>query len=133
MFNLPFLYEEEQAELAMVGSRPAKDFSQTSFDPLYHGVQIMECQRRQAYDTPWGAKGHIVGGHILMTEIRPGSVTQRVIHQWSDKVGERIIPEPLKRPARAPLARTGVVSLGVAATPLNRQQRRRAARATRAA
>ncbi|KQT53663.1 hypothetical protein ASG43_17650 [Aureimonas sp. Leaf454] len=103
MYNLPFLDEEADAELARVRSRPAKDFNQTTFDAFSHGVQIMECQRRMLCETPWGAEGHLVGGHVLLTEIRPGKVTQSVIHRWDDLIGEKIQPAPLK--AAAPMSR----------------------------
>lgn len=84
-----------------------------TFDPVRHGVMLMQAQRRLTLYPTTGADTEpccLVGGQAVLTEIRADGVSQRVIHRWPDRIGERMSPNETF--AAAPAA------------PLNRQQRR---------
>lgn len=64
-----------------------------SFDPISHGVPIMQAMRM----TPSrlrddGPELFGVGGFIAHTKIERGVVTTRLIHLWPDELGRKIDP-----------------------------------------
>lgn len=72
--------------------------SADSFDPMTHGVRLMEAQRLVVGPMDNGAgkngvMGHGVGGFLQLTTITRDEIASRVIHRWPDKIGERIKPE----------------------------------------
>lgn len=76
-----------------LGFRSYDDFEW--FDPVKHGLLIMEQQRRQRHHCTTakdGGEHHIVGAFCLSTEIVEGQVLQRVLRRWPDMIGERIQP-----------------------------------------
>lgn len=90
-------------------------------DPVKHGIQIMEAQRgMKIMISDLAEEMHIVGGHIVATEITRDGISQRVIHRWVDEIGEPIQPS---RDEPQPAATTTIPGL-----PMNRQQRRAAER-----
>ena len=73
-----------------------------SFDPMVHGIQLMEAQRlvvgpmdNGAGKT--GAMGSGVGGFLQLTTITRDEIASRIIHRWPDKIGERIDPHNHQR------------------------------------
>lgn len=102
--------DTEDANLHSIDCELYVDVFPHSFDPVRHGIPYMEAQRRMPIDIG-GQKKHIVGGHIMVSEVTRDCVSQRIIHRWPDQPGEPIRPEPF-RPA------------GSSTIPLNRQQRR---------
>jgi hypothetical protein len=149
----PGLSEVDLWHLHRQGIEPIHDYDLADFDPVKHGLPIMEAQRRQKTDPRFfaGEPFHCVGGSAWATEVTREGVTQRVIHEWGDEVGEPIRPAafdssalPLAAPGGFPAElgrqwvefyRTGridPVTLKVrpagAAVPMGRQQRRVAKR-----
>tara|TARA_R110002020_G_scaffold5179_4_gene21916 strand:- start:2893 stop:3651 length:759 start_codon:yes stop_codon:yes gene_type:complete len=85
------------------------------FDPVRHGLMLMEVQRRMKLPpSPYGNDCHIVGGFACLTEITKDGIGQRIIRKWRDKIGEPINP----------FAATEDQII-----PMNRQQRRAVERA----
>jgi hypothetical protein len=79
------------------GAEPGEDYDAGSFDPVRHGIPLMEMQRRGRADARLGpfAGMHVIGGHILLTVVDREGTRQGVIHEWPDVVGEPIRPAPL--------------------------------------
>ncbi|MBS7741481.1 MAG: hypothetical protein KF818_17160 [Chelatococcus sp.] len=136
------------------GLEPGKDWQPEIFDPVRHGIPLMEAQRRQltaprVFPRPF----HCVGGEIWCSTVTREGVEQEVIHEWPDEVGLPIEPEADTKAARLPIVapsfvkrkdealwieqyRRGEIGPDLlpprpAAAPLNRQQRRALARAGR--
>jgi hypothetical protein len=61
--------------------------SMLDFDAVTHGIPLMEAFRRTPEGELYG-----VGGLVSHTEISRDRVETRIIHQWPDRVGERIAP-----------------------------------------
>lgn len=112
----------------------------TKFDPVLHGVPIMQAQRR-SLDTFVGRDGDnvlcSVGGHIAVAEVGPDGVSQRILHRWPDVAGQPATPttvsaknlseqkarfEQRNREVRA--ARGLAPAVGAPPSGMNRQQRR---------
>lgn len=106
----PELSDAEDANLHSIGCEIGVDVSHNNFDPVRHGIPFMEAQRRMPISYG-GQRLHIVGGHIMASEVTRDGVSQRIIHRWPDEPGEPIRPEPFRRTASSII-------------PLNRQQRR---------
>jgi hypothetical protein len=56
------------------------------------GLRIANEQRRLPMPFPTGTPGCGVGGSLVLTTITTQMITQRIIHRWPDKIGERINP-----------------------------------------
>jgi hypothetical protein len=52
--------------------------------------QVLERQRADLFHAESGETFSIVGGHVSMAVITADTITQRIIHRWDDRVGERI-------------------------------------------
>ncbi|HEV7417679.1 MAG TPA: hypothetical protein VGN98_16095 [Tianweitania sediminis] len=93
----PWPSDDERENLQAIGARPEFNWTAESFDPIRHGIPIMEAQRRMRIvpgDPEAGAEPiHIVGGNILLTEVTADGITQRIVHRWEDDCpGEPIRP-----------------------------------------
>ncbi|OJT97732.1 MAG: hypothetical protein BGN83_19795 [Rhizobium sp. 63-7] len=100
--------EIEEARLRSIGCEPGVHFTAATFDPVKHGVPLMEAQRRMKIVIPDIAGNqpiHLVGGHILLSEVSRTGISQRVIHQWPDEPGELIRPAEFQQPASAGMSR----------------------------
>jgi hypothetical protein len=75
------------------GYVPPSDMS--DFDPVQHGIPIMEAFRRTSAPLHEGypAIGYGVGGFIAHTLIERNRVTHNIIHEWPDVIGEPIDPK----------------------------------------
>lgn len=95
-FGYPDLPDIEFDRLAAAGLSPEIHYNNSTFDPIYHGVPLMEAQRRTPAPLPSanGKPVFSIGGHILLTEVTRDGVTQTVIHEWPDKWGVPIRPAP---------------------------------------
>ncbi|WP_182422300.1 hypothetical protein [Aureimonas sp. ME7] len=113
----PLPDECELDRLALIGCGPGVHWDCSTFDPIRHGIPLMEAQRRMVLPLPTKepASSHIVGGHILLTEINRDDVSQRVIHEWHDAEGVEIEPAPFVAP---------VIDPAEPPAGMNRQQRR---------
>lgn len=58
------------------------------FDPIVHGIPLMQAQRRFKGELEFYA----VGGSIQMTTVYPSGIDSRVIHTWPDKADQPITP-----------------------------------------
>ena len=56
------------------------------------GLRIANEQRKVAMPFDVGAPGCGLGGALQLTTITTHMITQRIIHRWPDKIGERITP-----------------------------------------
>ena len=95
----PLPDDDEWRNLNLVGCDIDNNLKLSDFDPIRHGIPLMEAQRRMkiiptAADMDEGIA--IVGGHILLTEVTRDGVQQRVIHRWNDEAYENIQPEPFQ-------------------------------------
>ncbi|KQT57474.1 MULTISPECIES: hypothetical protein [unclassified Aureimonas] len=88
------------------------------FDPVQHGIALMEVQRRQPSDgMDEGKSGRLlIGGHVMLITVDRHGITDRILKRWDDRVGETIEPGPL------PATSAGIV---VAMPAVNRRERRR--------
>lgn len=61
---------------------------------------ILELQRERSISIDPGAmpEGHYIGGFAQVTTLTNTAVTTRVVHRWTDQVGEIIQPEPIDWP-----------------------------------
>jgi hypothetical protein len=85
-----------------------------NFDPVRHGVMVMEVQRKMKLQpSPYGDECHIVGAFACLTEITKDGISQKIIKRWPDKMGEMIDPGVAEDPI----------------VPVSRQQRRAMERA----
>lgn len=77
------------------------NFTAETFDPDKHARGVMEMQRHQKI-VPNGLSTkpiHIVGRHILLTEIDRSGIRQRILHRWQeDEIGKFIVPDGPKLP-----------------------------------
>lgn len=102
-------------------------------------LHIMEIMRRQQGPLRPGMPSKFwVGGHCLITTVDGEGIRQRVVHRWSDRVGEPIQPDPIDWAAwrgaqTAPIAKPAAPRLASNIAPLSRQQRRAMERAQRTA
>jgi len=104
----PALDDIEEARLRSIGCEPGVHFTTATFDPVKHGIPLMEAQRRMKIVIPDIAGNqsiHIVGGHILLSEVSRNGISQRVIHQWPDEPGELIRPAAFEQPVTAAMSR----------------------------
>ncbi|MBX3537679.1 MAG: hypothetical protein KF735_08580 [Chelatococcus sp.] len=87
------------------GVEPGEDWSPERFDPVAHGIPLLEEQRRSLTDPRVFPKQfYVVGGHILVSEVTRAGVSQSVIHEWQeDRVGELIRPAAFEDEANLPL------------------------------
>lgn len=107
--------------LRSIGVDLCPDDAMRRFDPIRHGLPIMEAQRRMMVDPSEMGSAFtgtvpmsLVGGHVTVTEITKGGISQRTVHRWNDGVGVPIAPEPFVMEKRAEPAPAG----------MSRQQRR---------
>ena len=116
--------------LAALECLPGRDFGLHNFDPRFHGVEVMQAQRlRKMSIDDGGDELNIVGGNILLSEAGPQGVTQKVIHEWPDVIGETIQPGSFAHAVEAGRRRRATwiknrPAEGVDLSKLNRQQRR---------
>lgn len=70
------------------------DYKPADFDPIKHGMPLMEAQRRSLTDPELfaGEPFHAVGGSVWCSIVTRDGVEQRVIHEWGDEVGKPIVP-----------------------------------------
>ena len=104
----PVPSDEEDANLKSVGAEIEVSYSPKAFNPIRHGIPLMEAQRRMKIDPPGlnlDEPISIVGGHVLVTECTTEGVSQRVIHRWNDEPGEMVIPEPFGASSQSGLSR----------------------------
>ncbi len=74
------------------------DYDAETFDPERHGLPLMEVLRRIRADPNFlPSQAYMVGGGVDLTEITRDGVTQRLLREWPDAVGELILPGPLPR------------------------------------
>ncbi|AMB48420.1 hypothetical protein [Methylobacterium sp. AMS5] len=80
------------------GAEPRVDFDAETFDPIRHGIPLMEAMRRGRGDAAYGsniAGRHLVGGAVVLTVVDRDGARQGMIHGWpDDTVGEPIQPAP---------------------------------------
>lgn len=95
----PYLMpDQELKELPKLGVFMGAPGFLDSFDPIRHGVPIMQAQRRDVDELDGheeNGKVCIVGGHIEVTEIDEAGISQRVVHRWADQTGVLVEPEAL--------------------------------------
>ncbi|WP_082557910.1 hypothetical protein [Methylobacterium sp. Leaf361] len=97
-FHCAHLNAGELWNLHRQGAEPDVDWTVETFDPVRHGIPLMEFQRRQPSDEragPGVAGKHVIGGALWLTVINREGVRQGVIREWPDQVGAPIRPEPL--------------------------------------
>lgn len=70
------------------------DYEPADFDPIRHGLPLMEAQRRGKTDPRFfaGEPFHCVGGSVWCSIVTRDGVDQTVLHDWHDKVGMPIVP-----------------------------------------
>lgn len=95
---------DERENLRAVGAVAELHWTESTFDPIRHGIPYMEAQRRLLCDVN-GRLTRIVGGHILLTEITREGVFQRVIHHWDDEIGQPISPAAFVPPSPSTMSR----------------------------
>ena len=83
----------EEWRLHRVGADPL-DYEPEDFDPIRHGLPLMEAQRRGKTAPRFfaGEPFHCVGGAVWCSIVTRDGVSQEVIHHWHDEVGEPIVP-----------------------------------------
>ena len=109
---------EYDRNLPSIGVDPSHRDFERNFDPVRHGLPIMEAQRRSLESFEGMAEPiSTVGGHAMVTEIDRHGITQRVVHRWPDEAGVPISPDPFVAPRN-------VVGVRSAPAGLSRQQRR---------
>lgn len=83
----------EEWRLHRVGADTC-DYEPEEFDPIRHGLPLMEAQRRGLTDRAFfaGEPFHCVGGHVCCSIVTRQGVTQEIIREWSDEIGEPIRP-----------------------------------------
>lgn len=109
----------ELSQLGLLGLAPGEDWQPDDFDPMKHGVPMLEAQRRMKLTiSPTSGKVHAVGGDVTLTTVTEDGITQEVIHRWDDQIGSRIEAASFVRPV---------------VEGMNRQQRRAIERANRQA
>lgn len=85
-------------QLHRQGAEPDVDFTAETFDPVRHGIPVMEAQRRRGVEADISAELaglHVIGGELWLTVVDREGVRQDVIREWRDRVGEPIRPEAL--------------------------------------
>ncbi|WP_062216624.1 hypothetical protein [Aureimonas sp. D3] len=117
---IPALSDEEESNLVAqnVMTPGGVDFV-GRFNPIRHGIPLMEAQRRMPMAPLTSETGEgvsIIGGYILCSEINAEGITQKIIHRWKDDVGRMIEPDAFQAP-------TGATKI-VPPRHLNREQRR---------
>ncbi|MDP4022343.1 hypothetical protein Q8W71_06890 [Methylobacterium sp. NEAU 140] len=98
IFHCAHLNGGEMWQLHRQSAEEGVDWTVETFDPVRHGIPLMEAQRRQPADTRAGegaAGKHVIGGELWLTVVDREGVRQGVIHEWPDRVGEPIRPAPL--------------------------------------
>lgn len=74
------------------------DYDAQTFDAERHGLPLMEVLRRIRAEPEFlPSEAYLVGGGVDLTEITRDGVTQRMLREWPDVVGEPILPGPLPR------------------------------------
>ena len=98
-------------QLHRQGAEPNVDFTAETFDPLRHGVPLMEAQRRKGANAALGDHGgrHVIGGDLWLTVVDRDGVRQDIIHSWLDEIGEPIQPAPLDESKLARIPPAGVL------------------------
>lgn len=83
----------EEWRLYRVGADPL-DYEPEDFDPICHGLPLMQAQRRGKTDPRFFAAEpfHCVGGSVWCSNVTRDGVSQSVIHDWNDEVGVPIVP-----------------------------------------
>jgi len=98
IFHCAHLNAGELWQLHRQGAEPDVDWTAETFDPVRHGIPLMEFQRREPANQkagPGAAGKHVIGGELWLTVIDREGVRQGVIHEWPDREGQPIRPEPL--------------------------------------
>ena len=96
----------ELSQLRLVGAAPGVDWTPDTFDPLKHGIAMLEAQRRMKLSiSPTSGKVHTVGGEVTLTKLTKDGISQEVIHSWDDEIGTLIRAEPFLRPVVEGLSR----------------------------
>lgn len=111
----------EMSRLQMLRAAPGSDYDAETFEPIAHGIPLIEAQRRMKVkisSSPTSPASFVIGGEVLLTTVAEAGIAQEVIHSWPDEPGLPIEPAPFSLPI------TGGAS---------RQQRRAAARQARKA
>lgn len=87
-----------------LGVDPIDDWTPETFDPVRHGIPLMEIQRLSLAAHETDDERHAIGGGVWVAEVKRNGVTTSQIHSWPDHVGERVaITSPFKDvPLRAP-------------------------------
>lgn len=87
--------EQAMAELAESGITPEK-IQAAGRDALEeYGADLMEVMRSHASHDPSGAvQGQFfgIGGFAELTTIRPDGITQKILREWPDEIGDVIRP-----------------------------------------
>lgn len=110
IFHHAHLNAGELWQMHRQGAEESVDWTADTFDPVRHGIPLMEAQRRQAADAmagPGVAGKHVIGGALWLTVIDREGVRQGVIHEWPDQVGEPIRPAPLEESSLPKVAPSG--------------------------
>lgn len=77
------------------GASPDFSYTPDEFDPLRHGLPLLQLQRRRKIACPGLREPlHIVGGDAMVSIVAREGVTQECLHSWGDRIGETIVPEP---------------------------------------
>lgn len=103
------LTARERWMLHRQGAEPGEDFGPENFDPVRHGIPLMDMQRRRGVDDRLGslAGRYVIGGDLWLTVVDREGVRQGVIHTWPDKVGQLIRPKPLDEASLRQIAPAG--------------------------
>ncbi len=85
--------ELEEWRLHRVGASTL-DYEPEDFDPIRHGLPLMEAQRREKTSPELfaGEPFHCVGGAVWCSIVTRDGVEQSVIHDWNDEIGVPIVP-----------------------------------------
>jgi hypothetical protein len=92
----PEVSDEEDENLHQLGCELFNDIDIADFDPVDHGIPLMEAQRRTPIKHHLGGELFIVGGHVMVSEVTRDGISQKIIHQWPDEIGKPICPEPFR-------------------------------------
>ncbi|MEN3793375.1 hypothetical protein [Fulvimarina sp. MAC3] len=98
----------EMSRLRMLRAEPGEDYDAETFDPIAHGIPLIEGQRRMKLKNPTlpgSAKFHCVGGDVLLTTVTEVAIEQATVHSWPDTVGCPIRPEPFALPVTEGMSR----------------------------
>lgn len=98
IFHHARLSARELWQLHRQGAEEGCDFDAETFDPMEHGIPLVEAQRRKpaSPDAGEGIAGkHVIGGDLWLSVVDREGVRQGVIRKWGDQIGEPIQPEPL--------------------------------------